>query len=212
VASHDLQEPLRMVASYVQLLQRRYQGRLDPAADEFITFAVDGAKRMQDLLNDLLAYSRVASRGKTVEPVDLQVVLHEALANLALTIRENDAQVTNDPLPTVRADRTQMVQLLQNLIGNAIKFRATEAPRVHVGVVRQDKAWCFSVRDNGIGMGPQYGERIFIIFQRLHSRSQYPGTGIGLAICKKIVEHHGGRIWVESRPGQGATFFFTLPD
>jgi PAS domain S-box-containing protein len=212
VASHDLQEPLRMVASYVQLLQRRYQGRLDARADEFIAFAVDGAKRMQDLLHDLLAYSRLASRGRILEAVDLEAVLNEVLANLAMATQESGAAVTNDPLPTILADRTQMVQLLQNLIGNAIKFRSPETPRVHIGVTRHDQECCFCVRDNGIGIDCQYGERIFVIFQRLHGRAEYPGTGIGLAICKKIVEYHGGRIWVESTPGKGAAFYFTIPE
>ena len=201
-----------MVASYVQLLQRRYQGRLDARADEFIAFAVDGAKRMQDLLRDLLAYSRLSSRGRTIEAVDMEVVLKETLANLAMAIQESHAAVTHEPLPTILADRTQMMQLLQNLVGNALKFRSRETPRVHVGVTKQGQDWCFSVRDNGIGLDPQYGERIFVIFQRLHNRSAYPGTGIGLAICKKIVEEHSGGIWVESTPGKGATFYFTIPD
>jgi signal transduction histidine kinase/DNA-binding response OmpR family regulator len=218
VASHDLQEPLRMVTSYVQLLARRYQGKLDADADEFIAYAVDGATRMQALINDLLAYSRVGTRGKPFEPTDCEAVLDQALANLQVAIEDNGAVVTHDPLPTVMADGTQLVQLFQNLIGNAIKFRGDESPRVHISAHRQSAIenrksdeWVFSVRDNGIGIDPEYHERIFIIFQRLHTREEYPGTGIGLSVCRKIVERHGGRIWVESQPGKGSTFYFTIP-
>ena len=211
VASHDLQEPLRMISSYVQLLARRYKDSLDEDAHEFIAYAVDGARRMQGLINDLLTYSRVGTRGKPFEPTDCEEVLEQALANLQIAIEESGATVTHDPLPTVMADGGQLVQLLQNLVGNAVKFRGEEPPRVHVGVEEKADAWVFSVRDNGIGIDPASCERIFLIFQRLHGRGEYPGTGIGLAVCKKIVERHGGRIWVESQPGQGATFFFTLP-
>ncbi len=211
VASHDLQEPLRMVASYVQLLARRYKGKLDSDADEFIGFAGDGAVRMWKLINALLAYSRVGTWGKELEPTDCETVLNQSLNNLKLTIEENGALVTHDPLPTVMADNPQLVQLFQNLIGNAIKFRGAEPPRVHVSASRNGNGWTFSVRDNGIGIAPEYAKRIFIIFQRLHSREKFGGTGVGLAICQKIVERHGGRIWVESEVGKGATFSFTLP-
>jgi PAS domain S-box-containing protein len=211
VASHDLQEPLRMVASYTQLLARRYQGQLDGTANEFIHFAVDGAIRMQHLINDLLTYSRVGTRGKPFEPTDCGQVLAETLANLKIAIEESGARVEHGPLPTVQGDRVQLVQLLQNLIGNAVKFRGTSAPGVYVSAERCGDEWQFRVRDNGIGIEPQYFERIFVIFQRLHTREEYPGTGIGLALCKKIVERHGGRIWVESQPGRGATFHFTIP-
>jgi PAS domain S-box-containing protein len=207
VASHDLQEPLRMVSNYTQLLARRYEGRLDTDADEFITFAVDGARRMQTLINDLLAFSRVGTRGREPEPTDCEGVLQQALMNLKAAIEESGAQITSDPLPTVSGDEGQLVQLLQNLIGNAIKFRGEDAPRVHVSAREEGVDWVFSVADNGIGLDEQYRDRIFVIFQRLHGREQYPGTGIGLAICRKIVERHGGRIWVESEPGQGATFY-----
>ena len=203
VASHDLQEPLRMVSSYTQLLARRYKGRLDADADEFIAFAVDGANRMQRLINDLLAYSRVGTRGKEFEPTDCTAVFDQALANLKAAIEESGAVVTHDPLPTVMADNMQLGQLFQNLIGNAIKYHGDEPPRVHVSAEQKGNDWVFSVRDNGIGIDPQYAERIFVIFQRLHTREEYPGTGIGLAICKKIVERHGGRIWVESQLGAG---------
>jgi signal transduction histidine kinase len=218
VASHDLQEPLRMVASYVQLLARRYQGRLDADADEFIAYAVDGATRMQALINDLLAYSRVGTRGKPFEPTDCEAILDQALANLQVAIEENGAAVTHDLLPTVMADATQLTQLFQNLIGNAVKFRGEESLRIHISAHwpsaienRKSDEWIFSVRDNGIGIDPEYHERIFLIFQRLHTREEYPGTGIGLAICRKIVERHGGRIWVESQPGKGSIFYFTIP-
>ena len=187
------------------------KGRLDANADEFIAYAVDGANRMQRLINDLLAYSRVGTRGKEFEPTDCTAVFDQALANLKVAIEESGAVVTRDPLPTVMADKLQIGQLFQNLIGNAIKYHGDEPPRVHVSAEQKGNEWVFSVRDNGIGIDPQYAERIFVIFQRLHTREEYPGTGIGLAICKKIVERHGGRIWVESQLGSGATFYFTIP-
>lgn len=211
VASHDLQEPLRMVSSFTQLLARRYQGKLDKDADEFIRFAVDGANRMQRLINDLLQYSRVGTHGRKLEPVAAEEVLNRVLINLKLALEENRAEVTHDPLPKVMADGQQLEQLFQNLIGNAVKFHGEEPPRVHIRAERSNGAWMFSVRDNGIGIDPQQHERIFEIFQRAHTRQEYPGTGIGLAVCKKIVERHGGRIWVESAPGRGAEFRFTLP-
>jgi PAS domain S-box-containing protein len=212
VASHDLQEPLRMVSSYLELLAQRYQGQLDGKADRWIGFAVEGAVRMKRLINDLLEFSRVGTRGKPLEPTDCGPIFAAAVANLQHVIRETDALVTSGPLPTVYADATQMTQLLQNLIGNAIKYRSQKQPEVHVEARREGDDWLFSVRDNGIGIDPQFAERIFIIFQRLHTREEYSGTGIGLAICKKIVERHGGRIWVESQPGAGATFSFTIPE
>jgi PAS domain S-box-containing protein len=211
VASHDLQEPLRMVASYTQLLARRYRGKLDSDADEFIGFAVDGALRMQELINDLLAYSRVGTRALQVEAVDTGSLVDQILGDLAAAIEETAATVSHGPLPTVQADRTQLRQLFQNLIANAIKFRGERPPEVQVSAKRNDGAWTFAVRDNGIGIEPEYRERIFVLFQRLHSRAEYPGTGIGLALCRKIVERHGGRIWLESEPGLGTTFWFALP-
>jgi len=211
IASHDLQEPLRMVSSYTQLLGRRYKGKLDAEADEFIEYAVDGAQRMQSLINDLLAYSRVGTDVIALEPIDFNVPLNRAVSNLQATIRESQALVTHGPLPTVRADASQLTQVLQNLIGNAIKFHGEDPPRIHVSTQLEDHTWVFSVADNGLGIAPQYADRIFDVFQRLHTRDQYSGTGIGLAICKKVVERHGGQIWVESEPGKGATFYFRIP-
>jgi len=211
VASHDLQEPLRMVSSYTELLERRYGDKLDDKAREFIGYAVDGAVRMQRLINDLLEFSRVSTRGKALQPVDVTRVLGTVRANLSVAIQDAGALVTNDDLPTVMADETQLVQLLQNLIGNAIKFRGRDRPHVHVGAQATATEWVFAVRDNGIGIAPEYFERIFVIFQRLHARDEYPGTGIGLAVCRRILDRHGGRIWVESEPGHGSTFYFALP-
>ncbi len=211
VASHDLQEPLRMIASYTQLLARRYQDRLDADAKEFIQYAVDGVTRMQTLINDLLSYSRVGTKGKAFEPTDCNGVLQRALENLRLTIQETKAEIMNDPLPTVNGDMIQLTQVFQNLISNAIKFHGSNSPHVHIGVTQKSRDWEFAVSDNGIGIPEEHRGRIFVIFQRLHHRHEYPGTGIGLAICKKIVERHGGRIWVESEPGKGSSFFFTLP-
>jgi PAS domain S-box-containing protein len=211
IASHDLQEPLRMVSSYVQLLRKRYQGRLDQDADEFITYAFEGATRMQNLINDLLAYSRVGTRGKPFVTVACENVLEEAMANLQIAIEESGASITHDPLPQVTGDPTQLIQLFQNLLSNAIKFRGSEPPRIQVRAQREQGEWVFGVSDNGIGLEAKFAERIFVIFQRLHDRASYPGTGIGLAICKRIVQRHGGRIWVESQPGSGATFYFTIP-
>lgn len=211
VASHDLQEPLRMVASYTQLLAKRYQGKLDADADEFIAYAVGGASRMQKLIQDLLSYSRVDTQGQAGEPTPVEPIVDYALGNLRAAVEESRAVVTRDPLPTVIADEGQLLQLFQNLLSNALKFRGESPPRVHVSAERRGEEWVFSVRDNGIGIDPQYAKRIFVVFQRLHNISEYPGTGIGLAICKKIVERHGGRMWMESQLGQGATFYFTLP-
>ena len=211
VASHDLQEPLRMISSYVQLLSRRYSGKLDKDADEFIAFAVDGTLRMQQLINDLLAYSRVGTRGRPPAATNFEDVLSKAMANLKMAIVESGAVVTHDQLPTTLADELQMVQLFQNLIGNAIKFRGQENPQIHISARPEGNEWIFSVKDNGIGIDPQFHERIFVLFQRLHGREEYPGTGIGLTVSKKIVERHGGRIWLESEPGRGTTFYFTIP-
>jgi light-regulated signal transduction histidine kinase (bacteriophytochrome) len=212
VASHDLQEPLRTVRSYLQLIERQYKEQLDEDADEFIAFAVDGAERMRILINDLLAYSRVTTQGKSFVPIDCSIVLDHTLTNLKIAIEESNAVVTCDDLPTVVADETQLTRLLQNLIGNAIKFRKEEIPpEIHVSAECTGDGWTFSVRDNGIGIDSKYFERIFMVFKRLHSREEFTGTGIGLAVCKKIVERHGGRIWVESEPNGGSTFYFTIP-
>lgn len=210
IASHDLQEPLRMVASYVQLLERRYKSKLDKDALEFISYAVDGATRMKRLINDLLTYSRVGTRKKPFQPTDCSKVVDQTLSDLEMSIKESGAVVTRGTLPTVMADDTQLAQLFLNLIGNAIKFRGKEGPTVHISVKEDEGACCFTVRDNGIGIEPQHVDRIFQVFQRLHTKAEYPGTGIGLAVCKKIVERHGGRIWVISKTGEGSTFYFTI--
>ena len=212
VASHDLQEPLRMVSSYTQLIARRYKGKLDADADEFIAFAVDGANRMQRLILDLLAYSRVNTAGRQFEPTAMETVLKAALNNLTNAVKESQAIITHDPLPAVMGDDKQLAQLFQNLLSNAVKFGGAQPPRIHISAKQTDGEWLFSVRDHGIGLDPQYADRIFVIFQRLHTREEYPGTGIGLAICKKIIERHGGHMWVESELGKGATFYFTLRD
>jgi signal transduction histidine kinase len=210
VASHDLQEPLRTISSYVQLLARRYKSQLDDDANEFIGFAVEGTRRMQNLINDLLSLSRVGSRGRDLAPTDCNEALKESLANLQAALQESGAEVTHDPLPTVLADKPQLTQLFQNLVGNALKFHAGEAPKIHISCQPNGKECTIAVSDNGIGIDPRHADRIFQVFQRLHDREKYAGTGIGLAICKKIVERHGGRIWVESQPGEGATFLFNL--
>jgi signal transduction histidine kinase len=211
VASHDLQEPLRMITGYTQLLAKRYHDKLDETAAEFIGYAVDGAKRMQGLIRDLLTYSRVGTRGKPFAWAQCDKILGDTIVSLKVAIEESGATITHDPLPTVLCDEGQLGQLFQNLLGNGIKYRNSTAPRIYVSCRREGPNWLFSVKDNGIGVDPRYAERIFIIFQRLHTRDQYPGTGIGLAVCKKIVERHSGKIWLESQLGQGATFYFTIP-
>jgi light-regulated signal transduction histidine kinase (bacteriophytochrome) len=212
VVSHDLREPLQVIKGFLMLFEKRYKDKLDEKANEIIRFAVDGAKRMQELIKDLLEYSQVGNRGKEFKPADCSLILNKAISNLKVSIEESGAVVTHDTLPTVMADTIQLSSLFQNLIGNAIKFHGSEAPRVHISALRKGDEWLFSVRDNGIGIDPKFADKIFDVFQRLHSSEEYPGTGIGLAICKKIVEHHGGRIWVESEPGKGATFYFTIPE
>jgi PAS domain S-box-containing protein len=211
VASHDLQEPLRLIASYTHLLAKRYMGKLDADADEFIGYTVESTQRMQRLISDLLTYSRVSMHGKPFDKTDLNEALKQALFNLQIAIEENQALITQDNLPVLNVDAVQMAQLFQNLIGNAIKFHGHEPPCIHISARQAGEMWIIAVKDNGIGIDPRFSERIFILFQRLHDRSEYPGTGIGLAICKRIVERHQGKIWVDSEPGQGATFYFTLP-
>lgn len=212
VASHDLQEPLRMVSSYTQLLAKRYQGQLDSDADKFIAYAVDGANRMQRLIQDLLAYSRVGKGQTDLVETSSEAALQHALTNLSQAITENNAVVTHDPLPPVVINELQLTQLFQNLVANAIKYHGPEIPRIHVFSITKDQELTFSVQDNGIGISAQYFERIFVMFQRLHARDEFSGTGIGLAISKKIIERHGGRISVESEPGKGSTFSFSLPE
>jgi len=210
VISHDLQEPLRMVSSYTQLLAKRYSNKLDADADEFIAYAVNGAKRMQILLHDLLEYSRVVTRGKPFTWINCKDVVEQSMANLKIAIEECGASVTYDVLPTIMGDEGQLVQLFQNLIGNAIKFHREEAPQVHISAKRRNNIMTFSVKDNGIGIDPQHSQSIFEIFRRLHTREEYPGTGMGLAICKKIVERHGGHISAQSQPGEGSIFYFSV--
>jgi signal transduction histidine kinase len=212
VASHDLQEPLRMVATYTQLLAERYRGRLDADADKYIHYAVDGALRMQALVQDLLTFSRIGRHGTDLQSTDCNAVVEMAVKNLRAAVDESRARITHDPLPTVMTDGSQLLQVFQNLIGNALKFRGPEPPVIHVSASKKGKEWMFAVADNGLGIAPEFAELIFVIFKRLHTRAEYPGSGIGLSICKKIIERQGGKIWVESQPGQGATFKFTLPD
>ena len=212
VASHDLQEPLRLVTNFTQLLEKRYRGKLDQNADEYVRYIIDGAGRMKAMIDDLLSYSRVGTQGKAFEQADCVLLLQQALTNLKMVIEESKAKVTHGPLPVLMLDDTQTGRLFQNLIGNAIKFHREEQPQVHVSARRAEKEWVFAVQDNGIGISREFFDRLFMIFQRLHTRDKYPGTGIGLAMCKKIVERHGGRIWVESEPGKGSTFYFTIPE
>ena len=212
VTSHDLQEPLRMISAFAGLLRDSYQGRFDAKADDYLAFTLEGAIRMQALIKDLLTYSRIGALPRELKPANAQHSLDAARANVRESAEASDARITHDPLPTVLADGLQLTQVFQNLLGNAIKYRKPGiTPGVHIGAERASGCWRFSVRDNGIGIAPQHAERIFEIFQRLHTREQYEGTGIGLAICKKIVEGHGGRIWVESQPGKGSVFYFTIP-
>lgn len=210
IASHDLQEPLRMIGSYSQLLTRRYEGKLDAKADQYINYITEGVQRMQTLIKDLLHYSRTATSKEDMQPVDLNIVMTEVLTDLKVAIETSHADIKVSPLPSLKANHTQVRQLFQNLIGNAIKFRGDESPVIEVSVQEESEVWQFSIKDNGIGIDPEFSEKIFMLFQRLNDREKYPGTGIGLAVCKKIVERHGGKIWIESEAGKGTTFFFTM--
>jgi signal transduction histidine kinase len=209
-ASHDLKEPLRLIGSYVQLLQKKYGSKLGPEADEYIEYVVTSVKRMDELIADLLTYSRVGTRDHALEENDCEAILNWTIMNLQMAIQESGAVITRDPLPTIRADQSHVIQLFQNLLSNAIKYRSTQPPRIHVSAKRNDDYWQFAFEDNGLGIDPKYYKQIFGIFKRLHGRDR-PGTGIGLAVCQRIVERHGGTIWVESEPGKGSTFYFTLP-
>lgn len=212
IASHDLQEPLRMVASFTQLLEKKYKNKLDGEAMEYINFAVDGALRMQQLITDLLTYSRVSITGKMFTPTNCNSILKEAIFNLNVAINESHAEITHEVLPTIMADDTQILQVFQNILSNAIKFRKPNTiPKIHISTELKNNEWYFSFSDNGIGISPEYQEQVFLIFQRLHTKQEYSGTGIGLAICKKIIDRHGGKIWIESTLGQGAKFCFTIP-
>jgi len=210
VSSHDLQQPLRMVISFTQLLSKRYKDKLDDDANEFIQFAVEGARRMNELISDLLTYSSIGTQGKNFELTDCEEVMEVVILNLQSSIQERGAKITHEKLPTVNADISEIIQLLQNLIGNAIKFHSEKPPRIHISTKQEDNKWVFSVKDNGIGIDPKYFNQIFKIFKRLHTREEYSGSGIGLAICKKIVERHGGNIWVESEVGKGSIFYFSI--
>ncbi len=213
VTSHDLREPLRMMTSFSQSLEKRYKDKLDSTANEYIHFIVDGAARMQKLIDDILLYSRVTTRALPFESVDMDGIVQDALVNLRASIEETKATITHDKLPIIQADPSQMVQVMQNLIGNAIKFHREEVPPiVHISAMQEGNEWIFSVNDNGIGMDPELFGRLFNLFQRLHPPDKYPGTGVGLAVTKKIVQRHGGRIWVESEPDKGSTFYFSIPD
>lgn len=211
VASHSLQEPIRKIISYSGLLAERYKGRLDSEADKFISYMVEGAERMHALIQGLLKYSRVGRGEIILEPTNMEAILDRVIGNLEASIRESGAEITRDPLPVLVGNPLELGQLLENLVANAIKFRGEVPPRVHVSAQREEGSWLFSVRDNGIGIDPENKERLFTIFQRLHVGERYPGTGIGLAMCRNIVERYGGRIWVESQAGQGSTFHFTWP-
>jgi light-regulated signal transduction histidine kinase (bacteriophytochrome) len=211
VASHDLQEPLRKVSGFCELLRSRYAGQLDERADQYIDFAVDGSRRMSRLIAELLAFSRVGRNTAERTEVDCGEALEQALHNLAVPLADAGAEVTHDPLPTVIGEPSLLVTVFQNMIGNAVKFRGPAPPKVHVGVSRREDVWEFRVSDNGIGVEPAYAEKVFVIFQRLHGRDEYPGTGIGLALCRRILEYHGGSIWLDTEPSEGAIFRFTLP-
>jgi PAS domain S-box-containing protein len=211
VTSHDLREPLRMITSFLQLLERRYQDQLDADANEFIGYAVDGAKRLDAMIQDILIYSKITNKERNVTHVNINNILEQTYLNLKTSIDENDAQITNDHLPTLKVDEQLMVQLFQNLISNAIKYRRDESPKIHISAKKEDKQWVFSVKDNGIGISEKHLEKIFTIFQRLHTNEEYEGTGIGLAIAQKIVHQHNGEIWAESELGKGTTFYFTIP-
>jgi light-regulated signal transduction histidine kinase (bacteriophytochrome) len=211
VVSHDLQEPLRMVTMYLSLLEDRYRDQLDDQAKKYMDFAIEGGTRSVDLLRDLLDYSRIDNQGRPYVPLDMEAVFCTAVKNLLSQIREDGATITHDSLPTIIADEVQMVQVMQNLPSNAVKFHSVEPPRVHVSCQDLGKSWLFSVEDNGIGVDPRHIDRLFVLFQRLHSSQRYKGTGIGLAICKKVIERHGGRIWFDSRLDHGTTFYFTVP-
>jgi PAS domain S-box-containing protein len=211
IASHDLREPLRAISGFAHLLEKRYGDRMDAEADEYIDYILGGTKRLQELIDALLAYSQVGTKGKAFEPTDCEEILERVTSNLTLAIEESGAVITHDPLPILKGDKVQLEQLLQNLISNAIKFCGKDRPEVHIGLQRKNTEWEFSIKDNGIGIEPQFADRIFTIFQRLHTQEEYPGTGLGLAICKRILERHGGQIWVESELGKGSTFYFTIP-
>jgi PAS domain S-box-containing protein len=211
IASHDLREPLRAISGFAGLLAKQYGDRLDAEADEYIEYILEGTMRLQELIDALLTYSQVGTRGRAFKPTDCEDILDRVTSNLTMSIEENGAMITHYPLPSVLGDRVQLEQLFQNLISNAIKYRGKEKPEIHIGLTRKNSEWEFSIRDNGIGVEPQHSDRIFVIFQRLHTQDEYPGTGLGLAICKRIVERHGGRIWIESEFGKGSTFYFTIP-